>query len=310
MKQISILIPVKDEEENVEKLYNKIITVLHRQNGKSFEIIFIDDGSTDNTAAELKKLAKKDKKVRVIIFRRNFGKSAALVAGSKQATGDIIVTMDGDLQDDPSEIPKFIEKIEEGYDVVVGWKFPRNDPFSKIFFSKIFNFLTSRIAGLKLHDYNCGFKAYKKETIDNLTLYGDLHRYIAALLYWKGYKVSEVKIKHCPRTHGKSKYGTSRIIKGFFDLLAIKFIQKYRKTPLLFFGVAGASLVAIGGLISAYLFSLFLYYGSLNDRPLIFLAMLLVLLGVQFLSIGLLGVLIVNATIKPEESFEVKEIVN
>jgi glycosyltransferase involved in cell wall biosynthesis len=310
MRKISIIVPVKNEEENIGKLHTKLSAALKALNKFDYEIIFIDDGSTDNTNLTLKKIAKKDMKTKGIVFRKNFGKAAAISAGTKLAKGDILITLDGDLQDDPSELPRFIEKIDEGYDVVVGWKYPRIDPVSKLFFSKIFNYMTSIVVGLKLHDYNCGFKAYKKEAINNISLYGDLHRYIPAILFWKGYNVCEIKIKHLPRIHGESKYGFKRLFKGFFDLVAIKFTQLYKRRPLLFFGISGSALFTAGGLLSGYLFYLFLKTNSLDNRPLIFLAILLILMGMQLLSLGLLGELFVDSTIKPEDYYSIKEIVN
>lgn len=302
---ITILVPVYNEVTNVPLLHTALKPVLTKLG--DHEIIFIDDGSNDGTVDAIKKLAKSDGNTRAIFFRKNFGKSAALSAGSAAAKGDIIITMDGDLQDDPLEIPRFVDKIKEGYDLVVGWKYPRLDPFSKLFFSRIFNRLTSALVGLRLHDYNCGFKAYKRDALKGLKLHSDLHRYIPALLYWTGYKVCEIKIKHHPRKHGVSKYGISRVFKGFFDLLAIKFLHSYKRKPLLFFGATGAVSFSLGVLIALYLLGIYLINGTLQTRPLIFLSMLLVLLGVQLFSLGFLGVLVVDATVKPEEQYDIQE---
>ena len=302
---ISILIPIYNEVANVPLLHAALKPVLTQVG--DHEIIFIDDGSHDGTTDVIRAIAKKDTNTRAIFFRKNFGKSAALSAGSAIAKGDIIITMDGDLQDDPIEIPHFIAKIKEGYDLVVGWKYPRLDPFSKLFFSRIFNKLTSLLVGLKLHDYNCGFKAYRRDALCNLKLHGDLHRYIPALLFWTGYRVCEIKVKHHPRKHGVSKYGLSRVFKGFFDLISIKFLHTYKRKPLLFFGVAGAASFTAGTLIAAYLLYVFITLGKLESRPLIFLSLLCILLGVQLFSLGFLGVLIVDATVKPEEQYDIQE---
>ena len=299
--KISIIIPAKNEEKNVPILVDNIREAFKKLK-HSYEIIFIDDGSTDNTLGEMKKL--KDSKIKIVSFRKNFGKSAALSVGFEKATGDVIFTMDADLQDDASEIPRFLEKLEEGYDVVSGWKFPRKDPFFKRFFSKIFNYMTSKVAGLRLHDYNCGFKAYKKDVLKDLQISGDLHRYIPALAHWKGYKVAEIKVTHHPRVHGKTKYGAKRVFTGFLDLLTVAFMTKYAKKPMHFFGVIGIVLAFFGILISAYMAYLkFVFSVSITERPLFMLGAVLIILAVQFISIGLLG----DMVTKKEDDYSVKE---
>ena len=308
--ELSIVIPVHNEEKNVEELHEKLITVLSSLK-KNHEIIFVDDGSTDNTFEVLRNLynSQHDGVLKVIRFRRNFGKSAALSAGFKLADGNIIITMDGDLQDDPTEIPNFIEKRNEDYDLIVGWKFNRKDPLSKKIPSKIFNKLTSTLSGLSLHDFDCGFKTYRKEVVKNLRIYGELHRYIPALVHWMGYRVGEIKVKHHPRRFGKTKYGASRLIKGFLDLITVTFLTQYTKRPLHLFGVLGLSSSFVSFILGLYL--LYVKYGlglKIGDRPLLLLVILLVILGIQLISIGLLGEMIVSTTKQPKEGYNIKEI--
>lgn len=308
--ELSIVIPVHNEEKNVEELHEKLIKVLSSLK-KNHEIIFVDDGSTDNTFEVLRNLynSQHDGVLKVIRFRRNFGKSAALSAGFKLADGNIIITMDGDLQDDPTEIPNFIEKRNEDYDLIVGWKFNRKDPLSKKIPSKIFNKLTSTLSGLSLHDFDCGFKTYRKEVVKNLRIYGELHRYIPALVHWMGYRVGEIKVKHHPRRFGKTKYGASRLIKGFLDLITVTFLTQYTKRPLHLFGVLGLSSSFVSFILGLYL--LYVKYGlglKIGDRPLLLLVILLVILGIQLISIGLLGEMIVSTTKQPKEGYNIKEI--
>ena len=296
--KLSLIIPVYNEQDNVLPLYNKLKAVLEYDH----ELIFIDDGSKDNTYEILKNIQKKDSKLKIIRFRNNFGKSEALSKGFKHAKGDIIITMDGDLQDDPEEIPRFTEKIKEGYDLVVGWKYKRQDPLSKTIPSKFFNFLIKVLTGVKIHDSNCCFKAYKKEVVKNLKIYGELHRYIPSLVNWKGFKVTEIKVKHHKRLHGKSKYGFSRLLKGFLDLLTIKFLIKYSKKPLHFFGSIGIISFLLGALISVYLvYEKYFLNINIGSRPMLILGVLLLIIGVQFICLGLLGEMILNMIPNNEE---------
>ena len=296
--KLSIIIPVYNEQDNVLPLYNKLKSILKYDH----ELIFIDDGSRDNTHEILRNIQKKDPKLKIIKFRNNLGKSEALSKGFKHAKGDIIITMDGDLQDDPEEIPRFIEKIKEGYDLVVGWKYKRQDPLSKTIPSKFFNLLIRILTGVKIHDSNCCFKAYKKEVVKNLKIYGELHRYIPSLVHWKGFKVTEIKVKHHKRLHGKSKYGFSRLLKGFLDLLTIKFLIKYSKKPLHFFGSIGIISFLLGILISLYLvYEKYLLNINIGSRPMLILGVLLLIIGVQFICLGLLGEMILNMIPNNEE---------
>lgn len=294
---LSIVVPAYNEEKNVPLLYEKLKKVLDSIK-KDYEIIFVDDGSKDNTASEIIKLNKKDKKVKLIQFQRNFGKAAALSAGFSEASGDIVFTMDADLQDDPEEIPKFIQKINQGYDMVSGWKFHRKDPITKTLPSKFFNWLTSITTGVKVHDSNCGFKAYRNEVIKNIDIYGELHRYIPSIAYWKGYKVGEVKVVHHARKFGKSKYGVERLMKGFFDLITVKFLTKYAKRPLHLFGLIGFLCFLLGFIGGIYLVVDWSKGIPIGNRPLLMLTVLLIVTGIQLISIGLLGEMITSSSKK------------
>lgn len=290
--KLSFIIPVFNEEKSLERLYSEILENIEN---KDYEIIFIDDGSSDNSFNIMERLAKRDKRVKIIKFRKNFGKSASLQTGFENAKGDIIFTMDADLQDNPIEIPEFIEKIEEGYDLVTGWKKNRKDPISKTIPSKFFNFITSVSFKLKLHDYNCGFKAYKKEVINEIDIYGEMHRYIPAIVHTKGFKVTEIPVEHRPREFGKSKYGVERYLRGFLDLLTVKLLTSFTHSPLYLFGRIGSTFSIIGFLIGLYLTIMkYAFHQPLYNRPLLFLSILLIMVGLQFFSIGLLGELIVN----------------
>lgn len=290
--KLSFVTPAKNEEKSIDQLYSEIIANL---DNNDYEIIFVDDGSSDNTFEKMQQLSLKDDKVKVIKFRKNFGKSAGLQAGFDEASGDVIFTMDADLQDNPKEIPRFINKIDEGYDLVTGWKKKRRDPITKTAPSKFFNRITSNTFKLRLHDYNCGFKAYRRELVDELDVYGEMHRYIPALAFAKGYRVAEIPVEHRKRQFGKSKYGIERYLRGFLDLLTVKLVTSYIRSPLYLFGGIGATFGVIGFLIGLYLTILKFGFGSsLYNRPLLYLSVLLITIGLQFFSIGLLGELIIN----------------
>lgn len=301
---ISIIIPVYNEQDNIAELYAQLKKVLDPA-GKSYEIIFVDDGSKDSTLKKIEELNKKDRKVKLIAFTRNFGKAYALMAGFRESKGNIVFTMDGDLQDDPKEIPRFIAEMNKGYDLVNGWKFKRHDPITKTLPSKFFNWITRKVTGVDVHDSNCGFKAYKRKVIQNIKIHGELHRYIPALASWKGYKVGEIKVEHHPRIHGKSKYGVERLMKGFLDLITIRFLTKYTRRPLHFFGPIGILSILLGVIAGAYLtWGWFMGIG-IGNRPLLFLAILLIVVGVQFISLGLLGEMIAN--IDRKEDYVIKK---
>ncbi len=288
---LSIVIPVYNENDSIITLLHEIQTVLSGQ--KNYEIIIVDDGSTDSTFTLLIKNQNFYPQLTIIKLRKNFGKATALNAAFKFVRSEIVITMDGDLQDDPKEIPQFIAKIEEGYDLVSGWKYPRNDPLSKILPSKIFNYLTRIITGVNIHDFNCGYKAYKKIVLENIDLYGEMHRYIPALAAWNGFKLSEIKINHRPRRFGRSKFDASRLFRGLFDLITVKFLTNYSSRPLHIFGLLGIISFLAGFIIGIYLLILkYFQHIDIGDRPLLLLAVLLIFIGLQFVSIGLLGEMI------------------
>ncbi len=287
---ISIVIPFFNEEQNIEPMYEHLSSVLTSLT-HDFEIIFVDDGSTDNTFKNMLKIREKDAKVRIIKFRKNFGQSAALKAGFDHAEGDVVISMDGDLQNDPTDIPVLLEKIEnEDYDVVCGWRADREDPLSKKILSKIANLIRRNLTSELVHDSGCTFRAYRNGCVKNLDLYGELHRYIPAMLQWKGYKIGEVKVKHHPRKYGTTKYGLKRVIKGFLDLIVITFWQKYSVRPIHVFGGLGLLLSASGIVAGGYMGIQRLFFGgSLANRPMFMLAILMIIIGVQFVVSGLLA---------------------
>jgi len=291
---ISVVVPLLNEGENLPELYNRLKKVLISYD--KYEIIFVDDGSIDNTFEILHQFHEKDSTIKIIRFRRNFGQTAALSAGFNQACGDIIVTMDGDLQNEPEDIPKLIEKMKEGHDIVCGWRKDRNDPFiTKKFPSIISNWLVYRLTGIKIHDSGCTLKAFKSDIIKNIRLYGELHRYIPAVASWMGVSITEIPVKHNARVHGTSKYSFSRLFRGLLDLLTVKFLISYSTKPMQLFGIPGVMSCFLGFFIGGYLAFLRLFYHmSIGDRPLLMLSILLIALGFQFISMGLLGEIIVR----------------
>ena len=295
---ISVVIPLLNEEESLPELSLQLDSVLTKIAGNRWEVIFIDDGSTDKSYSVIKTINERRRNFKAIRFRRNYGKSAALNAGFQQAEGKIIITMDADLQDDPAEIPNLINKLKEGYDLVSGWKKKRYDPFIKRNTSKIFNYFTSLTSGIKLHDFNCGLKAYRKETAKSLQVYGEMHRYLPALANWDGYKVSEIPVQHHARRYGKTKYGISRFFKGYLDLLTVLFTTRYLKRPLHFFGTIGTILSVAGFITNLYLLIEWcLGKTYLSNRPLALFAIALIIVGVQLISLGLIGEMIVKNSI-------------
>jgi glycosyltransferase involved in cell wall biosynthesis len=307
--EISIVIPMFNEEKNVAPLYARVKEAADKL-GRSYEIVFINDGSTDGTEQELKKLRGQDTKVKCILFRNNFRKAAAYSAGFRYAQGDVIVTMDGDLQDDPAEMKKFLDKIEEGYDYVSGWKYQgKGNPY-RAWPSKIFNLVVKKVNKLDLHDFNCPFKAFKRSVIDPDEIYGELYRFLPVLAKQKGYKIGEVRVENLPRIHGRSKYGLERFLRGFFDFLTIFFLTRYYKRPLHFFGTIGLILLFLGSLSIFALYSIKFLFGILiQNTPFLFgLSLMSMVLGVQFFSIGLLSELIINLNKKPGDEYMIKEI--
>ena len=288
--ELSIVIPVFNEEDTIPHIVESLESVLDTC-GRSHEMIFIDDGSTDGTFCALKDAHDRNPCIKTIKFRRNFGQSAALKAGFDHATGDVVISMDGDLQNDPDDIPVLLDKLEnEDYDVVCGWRADRKDSVSKKYISKIANVVRRNITSEFIHDSGCTFRAYKNECVKGLELYGETHRYIPAMLLWKGYRIGEVKVKHHSRKHGVTKYNWRRIIKGFLDLIVISFWQKYSVRPIHVFGGLGMMLSGLGVVIGGYLGVQRLFFGvGLSDRPLFSVAILMVIIGVQFIVSGILA---------------------
>lgn len=306
--EISVLVPVLDEEATVAELSQRVGAVLDNQ-GRSFEILFVDDGSRDRTVERIRQLHAEDPRIKLISFRRNFGKAAALSAGVEYSRGGIVITLDGDLQDVPEEIPRMLDQLEsEGLDLVSGWKFERRDPMTKKLPSKVFNWATRRLAKVELHDFNCGFKIYRREVLEQVAIYGELHRYIPVLASRKGFRVGEIRVAHEPRRHGASKYGWDRLYKGLLDLITVLFITTYMRRPLHLFGIIGLATIFIGTGINVYLLCNWLFLGeALSFRPLLQLGILLMLLGVQSLTTGLLAEMLTFKNFRRQESFSIRE---
>ncbi len=290
---ISIVVPLLDEEHSLEPLYSEIAGALE-QRGEEWEVVFVDDGSTDGSMGVLSRLHDEHANVVVVQLRRNFGKAAALQAGFLEARGDVIVTIDADLQDDPAEIPQLLAKLDEGFDLVSGWKTRRNDPFFRRFFSRIFNWATGAVSGVRLHDVNCGLKAYRAEVLRGMRLYGELHRFIPVLAAYRGFRVAEIPVNHRARQHGSSRYGPERYVRGFFDLLSVTFMGRYRHRPLHLFGGIGLLMGAFGFIILLYLTMLKVWGQSIGTRPLLTLGVLLIVVGIQFVSLGLISELVTS----------------
>lgn len=298
--EVSVVIPLLNEESSLKELTEGIIQALE---STTYEIIFVDDGSDDNSWNVITDMHKKNNDIRGIRFRRNYGKSDALQAGFEEAEGRYVVTMDADLQDDPKEIPAMIEMIKNGSDLVSGWKKVRHDPITKTIPSRFFNAVTRWTTGIKLHDFNCGLKAYRREVVKEIYLYGELHRYVPLLAKWKGFgNISEKTVKHHSRKYGKTKFGISRFLNGFFDLLTLLFVKRYMQRPMHFFGLFGVIFLITGTLINGYLAAMKIFYGeNLGDRPLLFLGILLIVVGVQFFSIGFLGEMINRGQVEKQK---------
>ncbi len=292
---VSVVIPILDEVENIKPLYAALSSVMEKL-GKSYEIIFVDDGSTDGSFDVLRRLHAEDGRLKVVRLRRNFGQTAAFSAGFDLALGDVIVTMDGDLQNDPNDIPRLLDKLDEGHDVVSGWRVRRKDPFiTRRMPSRLANLLISKLTGVALHDYGCSLKAYRRVVVKNVSLYGEMHRFIPALASWIGIRVAEIPVNHAARRHGRSKYGLGRALKVMLDLVTVKFLLDYATRPIQIFGLLGFFCLLVGTFIGGYLSFLKLYFGAaISDRPLLLLSVLLVVLGVQLITMGLLGELVVR----------------
>ena len=299
---ISVVIPLYNEEESLRELHRQLRETLGRMNIR-YELLFVDDGSTDKSFQVLRDIKRYDQHhVKIIRFRRNFGKSAALAVGFEKAQGNYVITMDADLQDDPAEIPSLIRKLEEGYDLVSGWKKVRRDPISKTIPSRFFNFVTSILTGIKIHDFNCGLKAYRHDVVKSVNVYGELHRYVPVLAHFEGFKVGEMVVQHRPRKYGKTKFGVGRFWKGFLDLVTVLFTTRYFRRPLHLFGFWGVLTALVGFVIDAWLaVEWWLGQTALTNRPLFLVGVLLMIVGVQFVSIGLLGEMISKSKRTTEE---------
>ena len=305
---VTVVVPVLDEEGSVGELAALVAGVLDRT-GCSFEIVFVDDGSRDGTPQRVREARERDPRVKLVRLRRNFGKAAALSAGFDHSAGRLVVTMDGDLQDDPEEIPRFLALLDEqGLDLVSGWKRRRRDPVSKRLPSRLFNWVTRKLAGVDLHDFNCGFKVYRREVLGEIAIYGELHRYIPVLASRRGFAIGELEVNHHPRRHGSSKYGWDRFYKGLLDLITVLFITRYTRRPLHLFGALGIGFFTAGLGINLYLAYLWFFRGEfLSNRPLLLLGVLLMLLGIQVLTTGLIAEMITLKNFVRSESYAVKE---
>ena len=305
---ISFVIPLLNEEGSLEALHGAITQTVASM-PYAYEIIFVDDGSNDRSPAILEELYQADPEhVRVLQFRRNFGKTAALTAGFARARGEIVVTMDADLQDDPAELPKLLAKLDEGYDLVGAWRAERNDPISKRWPSKFANATVSALTDLELHDVNCGFKVYRREVVRDLKLYGELHRFIPVLAHWRGYRVTEAPVMHHPRRFGQSKYGARRLARGYIDFLSVLFLTTYLKRPMHLFGLAGSACAAVGTVIMLYLAGLWILQGGIGWRPLLFFGITALVVGIQLISVGLLGEMLRNVTFRAEEEYSIRRV--
>lgn len=305
---ISVVVPVLNESESLAALHAELARALELTPRAESEILFVDDGSKDNSWSEVTKLAGIDHRVRGIRLRRNFGKAAALTAGFQACRGDVVFTLDGDLQDDPAEIPRFLAKLDEGFDVVSGWKKTRHDPWHKVWPSRVFNSMVSGLTGCRLHDHNCGFKVYRRAVLDEVGIYGELHRFVPVLAHAKGFRVGEIEVKHRRRKFGKSKYGVSRLIKGFLDLLTVRFLTRFSQRPLHVIGVVGLLSFLFGSLGLVYLAVEWLRGNRpIGDRPLLIYSVALLLTGTQLVCMGILAELVTSYNIRARDTYSIAE---
>lgn len=311
---LSIVIPLLNEAGNLRLLHQKLNAVLTPL-GQPYELIFINDGSSDGSAEILAELVAADPLTQVIHFQQNFGKTAGLTAGFRHSRGEIIVTLDADLQDDPAEMPKLLAKLAEGYDLVSAWRFVRNDPLDKTLPSRIFNRVVSASTGIRLHDFNCGFKVYRRRVTEQIPLYSDFHRFIPVLAANQGFRIAEVPVQHHPRHSGVSKYGAGRTVRGFLDFINVLFLMKYLRHPLRLFGAGGLLVFGLGLFIELYMAGLWLLrelggadIGPIGTRPLFIVGVLALILGIQLFSIGLLGEMLRFFTFRPEREYVIERI--
>lgn len=289
--RLSVVVPVYNEEESLPELFASLEGALKELEG-DYEYVFVDDGSVDGSLGVLRELHAKSPRVKVVSFRRNYGKSAALSVGFKEAKGERVVTIDADLQDDPAEIHSLLKRIDDGSDLVSGWKQNRQDPWSKTFPSKIFNFVTSLLSGLHLHDFNCGLKAYRGEVVRSISVYGELHRYIPVLAAWEGFKVDEIRVRHFKRKYGKSKYGGKRLLNGLFDLVTVMFVTRRALSPLHLFGRIAFVLFVLGVAPQIYFLARWIGGAGLHVRPIMLAGFVMIIVSLQIASIGLLAEMI------------------
>lgn len=305
---VSIVVPVYEEEASIAELHHRLTDAVASID-RPAEIIFVDDGSRDGTLSELMRLYHDDPSVRIVSLRRNFGKTPALLAGFAEARGQYVITLDGDLQDDPAELPRFIEALDSGIDLVSGWKKVRHDPISKTVPSRLFNFTVRRATGIPLHDFNCGFKGYRREVLDEVKLYGELHRFIPVMAYRRGFRIGEIDVQHHPRQFGKSKFGAGRFLKGLIDFATVLFLTRYMQQPLQLFGGLGLGLWFLGLLGFIYILILKLLGQSVfaTHGPLLFLSGILIVSGIQLIMLGLLGEMLRNYAFRSTEEYSVKQ---
>lgn len=305
MRSCSVVVPVLDEEESLEELYRRLAVVMEAR-GAPFEMIFVDDGSRDGSFQVLKRLHEADKRVKVLRFRRNFGKSAALAAGFREAAGDLVITMDADLQDVPEEIPSLIRELDKGFDLVSSWRRQRKDLLFKKALSRVYNWTVSRLSGIPIKDFNSGLKCYRKEVLQEILVSGGMHRYIPVLAAWRGFRISQLEVRHCERVHGKSKYGSGRLLRGFFDFLTAIMLTKYSRRPFHMFGFIGFFLTLIGLGINVYLTVGWFLQKWIENRPILMLGVLLMIVGLQIVLFGLLCEIVMYAS-GGDTDYSVKE---
>jgi glycosyltransferase involved in cell wall biosynthesis len=299
----SVVIPLYNERDSLSELYKQLTSVLERTFA-GYELIFVDDGSTDGSIDALQELRARDRRVKIISFRRNYGKSAALSEAFRVTRGDVVITIDADLQDNPEEIPELVAKLDEGYDLVSGWKMNRRDPITKTLPSRLFNFTTSLVSGIRIHDFNCGLKCYRGEVVKRISVYGELHRFIPVIAGWEGFRVTEKKVTHFERKYGQSKFGPARFFNGMFDLMTVMFLTRRSTSPLHFFGRVALAFFAVGSLITLYFLILWAMGRGLHVRPIMVGGLVMIVIAIQIGSFGLLAELF---TSKVERTFAYRE---
>jgi glycosyltransferase involved in cell wall biosynthesis len=304
----SIVVPLYNEQESLPTLVGELEKVFAATPPDEVEYIFVDDGSHDGSWSIIQRLARENSRVRGIRFRRNFGKAAALTAGFEAARGEIVFTLDGDLQDDPAEIPRFLETLNQGYDVVSGWKRTRHDPWHKVYPSRVFNRMVSTLTGCHLHDHNCGFKVYRRQVLREVGIYGELHRFVPVLAHAKGFRVGEIEVKHRARRFGASKYGIARFVKGFLDLMTVRFLTRFSQSPLHILGATGLGMLVLGAIGLTYLAVVWILgRGPIGTRPLLFYSAALLGVGTQLVSLGILAELVTSYNIRAGDTYSIAE---